>query len=180
MRKSTSEESKENALITAINKFQKWRVENLIKNGELDVNKELKNGKTALMMASENGDCEMINLLLGMGANVDKGTKVYGFTALMMATRNGEADAVTTLLKNGADASKKLTNGRTALIMVPRNNNNNIEGIIKRHIEKEALEVREGLAAWSPDIPKIDIPETATHSPNAEPLNDKKTVRFMS
>ena len=69
-------------------------------------------GKTALMTAAENGDTEVVSLLLNNGADVNaQDNDNWGGTALMLAVIGGHADVVNALLENGADVSATLSGG---------------------------------------------------------------------
>lgn len=74
-----------------------------------------KYGKTALMMISEVGDKEILQLLLRKGADVNKeGSESY--TSLMCASKEGHKEIVEILLKKGADIDAKNTYGQTSLM----------------------------------------------------------------
>ncbi|MGD0188678.1 MAG: ankyrin repeat domain-containing protein [Roseiarcus sp.] len=106
-------------------------------------------GKTALMVASEHGDHELVRALLDKGADVnaktpygssalmcassrkvvrallDKGADIttrteMGDTALTEASRRGLSEVVQVLLENGADVNAKNEHGWTALITAAR------------------------------------------------------------
>src|SRR5215831_4242929 len=59
-------------------------------------------GYTPLLIASKNGDAEMIEALIGGGADANNAT-TNGTTALMLAAAAGKVDAVRALLAKGAD-----------------------------------------------------------------------------
>ncbi len=82
-----------------------------------DVNATASNGYTALMLAAESGESNIIYNLLKAHAPVDAREKGFGATALMIAASNGKVDAVRSLLTGGADVNAKTTEkvGRTAV-----------------------------------------------------------------
>ena len=65
-------------------------VKSLIEEG-VDVNTQVKDGFTALMLPTEYGNIEVIKLLIKEGANV-KTTDRRGFTPLMTAAQSGHAE----------------------------------------------------------------------------------------
>ena len=73
-------------------------------------------GYTPLFMASENGNREMIGLLLDAGSDASA-TTTTGTTPLMIAAASGSAAAVTALLDGGADIqARDVYQGQTALM----------------------------------------------------------------
>lgn len=74
-------------------------------------------------MACENGHCEMINILLNNGANVDPQAH-DGNTPLQLAIMSSEnLDAVTFMLEHKADILHKNREGRNPLHLASRNQN---------------------------------------------------------
>ena len=72
-------------------------------------------GKTALMLAVQNGHCEAARLLLDGGADVDAKPRT-AITPLMLAAANGQTNLVELLLKRGADIKLRASaRGETAL-----------------------------------------------------------------
>ena len=90
------------------------KVEEAFKEGA-DVNMKNDNGVWFLLVASENGNARMVNLLLEKGIDVNI-TDDYNNTALSTAVRNAEYDVVELLLEKGADINKENNNGDTPLI----------------------------------------------------------------
>ena len=61
------------------------------------------NGVTALMLASQHGHCDVVEQLLGAGANVNLTTKDDNrLTALILASAKGYSEVVEKLIDNGA------------------------------------------------------------------------------
>ncbi len=86
-------------LVAAAAANQSEAVQMLIANGA-DVNKKLKRGQTALMIASFHGDTEMVRLLISSGADVN--ADYEGNTALSWAKQNGHEDTAKLLIEAGA------------------------------------------------------------------------------
>jgi len=84
-------------LMTAIRDGAYNVVSFMIKYLKANVNAKNKHGVTALMLASANGNSEIVKALLEEGADVDK-TSGLGFTALAIAEEAGH-DEVVTILK---------------------------------------------------------------------------------
>lgn len=101
------------------------RAEMLLKAGA-QVDASNKSGRTALMCAMEQGNQELVDLLLAKGANphaVDE----EGYTALMnvcgywYSDSSGSLDCVDMLIKAGVDVNAPAKNGKTALLFAAAN-----------------------------------------------------------
>jgi ankyrin repeat protein len=90
------------------------KVEEAFKEGA-DVNMKNDNGVWFLLVASENGNARMVNLLLEKGIDVNI-TDDYNNTALSSAVRNANYDVVELLLEKGADINKENNDGYTPLM----------------------------------------------------------------
>jgi ankyrin repeat protein len=69
-------------------------------------------GNTPLMCAAEDGDMDMLQVVLEAGADV-KAKTASGRTALLFSSN---VEILTTLIKAGADVNASDTDGRTALL----------------------------------------------------------------
>jgi len=69
------------------------RVQEILKEGKVDINKKDKNGNTALIWASQEGHIEIVKSLLANGANINEKDK-YGNTALIWASQEGHIEIV--------------------------------------------------------------------------------------
>ncbi len=69
-----------------------------------------------LYVAAENGDAELVKLLIAAGANVNKANE-YGWTPLYWAAWNGHKECVEQLIAAGADVNKAEKDGSTPLYM---------------------------------------------------------------
>ena len=72
-------------------------------------------GFTALHWAVQQGDVEIVTLLLDAGADVEARTRLGSHTPLHVASRSAQAAAVRALLAAGADARAVTATGATAL-----------------------------------------------------------------
>ena len=95
------------------------KVEEAFKEGA-DVNIKNDNGSWFLLVASENGNARMVNLLLEKGIDVNI-TDDYDYnnnnnTALSTAVINAKYDVVELLIEKGADINKENNKGYTPLI----------------------------------------------------------------
>ncbi len=73
---------------------------------------------TPLMMASEEGELDILQALLAKGANVNaRTTEDDGTTPLIFASEEGHADVVQVLLARGANVNAKKKDGGTALMI---------------------------------------------------------------
>ena len=84
-----------------------------------DVNAPAVDGSTALHWAVHNNALDIVDLLLGAGANVMAANR-YGVTPLTLAATNGHARIVERLLRGGADPNTTLPGGETILMTAAR------------------------------------------------------------
>lgn len=80
-----------------------------------DINEKIDDGATALALAAEIGNNDIVTYLLENGANVND-VKNNGMTPLIMASIFGHKDVITTLIKNNAIIDYKDSIGNTALM----------------------------------------------------------------
>ena len=71
-------------------------------------------GATALILASQNGNAEIVKLLLEKGSDINL-QRSDGFSALMAAVKDGHADVAKLLLEKGADPRLKDIMGKTVV-----------------------------------------------------------------
>lgn len=111
--------------------FQSNRLNNLASNGRLNsdniksfdsetINKQDKNGDTALHHASKAGHEKSINALAAKGADVNKVNK-DGQTPSHLAASNGHTESLNALAEKGADFDKSDNNGFTPLHLAASN-----------------------------------------------------------
>lgn len=86
-------------LVAAVAANHPEAVQVLLERGA-DVNKKLKRGQTALMIASYHGDTEMVRLLISSGADVN--VDCEGDTALAWARQKNHGEIVSLLIAAGA------------------------------------------------------------------------------
>ena len=92
-------------LTFAIEKDHKECVKLLLEN-RADVNKVIREGKTPLMIASQCGDIDNVQLLIDYGADVNiSSSPTGGDTALSLACDRNDAQLAELLIKNGADVN---------------------------------------------------------------------------
>lgn len=72
-------------------------------------------GHTALMIASEKGYVNIVDMILSKDCDVDA-TCIHGKTALMYASENGYVDIVASLLAGKANPNVQINGGMTSLI----------------------------------------------------------------
>lgn len=90
--------------------------ETMIDSGEAGVNEEIGFGKTPIFYAVENGQHEMLKLLLEKGAKVDVRDD-EGRGPLTMAAKAGNNEMVKTMVKAGGNPDSKGEEGMTPLMI---------------------------------------------------------------
>jgi ankyrin repeat protein len=99
-----------------------------------DVNAPALDGSTALHWAVHRDALEMVDLLVGAGANAMAANR-YGVTPLSLACTNGNAAIVERLLRAGADPNAALPGGETPLMTAARTGH---AGVLRALIEARA------------------------------------------
>jgi ankyrin repeat protein len=85
-------------------------VQFLIQEGE-EVNTAQGDGMTALHWAAENGDVEMLEMLMSAGANPEAVTRLGRYTPLHLASKLGREASVVSLLRLGSAVNPRTTTG---------------------------------------------------------------------
>ena len=85
-------------------------VQFLIQEGE-EVNTAQGDGMTALHWAAENGDVEMLEMLMSAGANPEAVTRLGRYTPLHLACKLGREASVASLLRLGSAVNPRTTTG---------------------------------------------------------------------
>ena len=132
------ESTKYNCLMIAALNGNTEIVEYLITNyvNKDNINtKNIKDSKTALILACYNGHVGVVKQLLDVdGINVNEQDN-QGFTSLMIACNRQNFDIVHKLLEKGADVNKQNNTGNTALIIACGRQNVDVD-IIQKLLEK--------------------------------------------
>ena len=76
-------------------------------NEELDINVKVKDGKTILMLAAEEGRVDTVKALIRKGVDVNIKEEKHGRTALLYAVWLGDIETVQALIDGGADVNAK-------------------------------------------------------------------------
>jgi ankyrin repeat protein len=105
-------------LIAAVNKSDPAKAERALK---ANANPEARGtkGATALMLASELGNADIVKLLLGAGANVAT-TREGGIAAIHHAAAGGQLGTLKLLMASGANVSARTDSGTTPLVAAAR------------------------------------------------------------
>src|SRR6202046_1364609 len=88
----------------------------------VNVNIATSGGTTALHWATHNGDVELVERLLGAGADA-KAKNQFGATPMSEAAFAGNVAIIEKLLKAGADPDSPSADGQTALMLIARTDN---------------------------------------------------------
>ena len=92
-------------------------VKKLVRRVDLEVTDG--GGRTALMVASQEGHAPVVEFLIARGAEVNAVT-IYGWSSLLAAAQYGQGEVTRILLKNGAVVETKNIYGETPLIAAAR------------------------------------------------------------
>jgi ankyrin repeat protein len=112
---------------------------NLLLSNGADLEMKANDGTTVFTQACmgvlrEKVTISFVQTLIDKGANVDEAPssgRSEGYTRLMMAARNKQPDLVKLLAKNGADVNKMSKDGKTALILAEKKNDQEMISLLK-------------------------------------------------
>ena len=104
------------ALLEAVAAGHNEAVEFLLQLETVNVDCTNEEGKTALMLACERGQEDIVHSLLSAGANVNLQDN-NGWTALMRASKHNHISIINMLLQANANPHLKKSNGSNALII---------------------------------------------------------------
>ena len=127
----------------------------------IDVNAPQVDGMTALHWAAYHDDLELVELLVGVGADV-KALNRYGVTPLSLACTNANGPMVERLLDAGADPNSALPGGETALMTAARTGSiEAVMALLAGRAEVHAKENRRGQTAlmWAAAEGHVDVVE---------------------
>jgi hypothetical protein len=170
---------------TAINQGNLARINELLSSG-YDVNSRSawEGGRSALMLAAENGRTDAVKLLVERGAEVDLRDQ-WGRTALMYACSYEEAstperlEIIKFLIDRGADVNAKTESGETALMYAAENQEAEyVKLLIDRGADVNAKDA-EGDAAWAYAAYGVKIDRFKSTSEKMKMLLDEN-VQFSS
>jgi ankyrin repeat protein len=121
----------------------------LLSSPEINVNKANSYGETPLMMASINGDLEMVKTLVEIKkADINQS----GWNPLIYACSKGRLDVAKYLVQHGADVNSTSPNGSTPLMMAAMSGN---EYVVKYLLDQGAdLKIRNSLGFSAIDMAK--------------------------
>jgi ankyrin repeat protein len=83
-------------------------------------------GRTALMLAAENGHAEIVRILVEHGADLNAKSRDLQLTSLMYAVVKGHPDIVENVTEYGADVNARDGAGRTALMLAVQYKNRDL------------------------------------------------------
>jgi ankyrin repeat protein len=135
--KTVEETGKKKMIYSADSFFKEVKTGNregagaLIKEG-IDVNVKDKEGSSALLIATEKRDYNMVKLLLEKGADVNA-RDIDGYTALMYVAYNGNLEIAKLLLEHGADVNARDKDKWTALMIAGIQKKADIVELLRKH-----------------------------------------------
>ena len=104
IRKQRREDKVTCAFMDAVKQSKFDEIRSAIANG-IDINTFSEEGKTALHIAAEGGNIEMIRFLIEANANCEIRDEVFGWTPLMTAAHHNLPEVIAALLEGGADVN---------------------------------------------------------------------------
>ncbi len=113
----------------------KCALEILKAGGSADFNHRYKGGKTALMLAIENGNAALISLLVTKNFDPDR-TDQFGNTALMYAAERNLYSVADKLLEKGCDPTIRQVDGKTAAEIADKKGNIRMKKLLEKAEKK--------------------------------------------
>ncbi len=104
-----------NNLFKAIREKNAAKVQQILESGA-KINRIGWEGRTALMLATSDGNSEIVSLLINKGADLNQLNNIFGWTALIKAASDGNSEIITLLVDSGADLNQPSKWDRTALM----------------------------------------------------------------
>lgn len=108
---------------------------------------QVTDGHTALTTAALSGHSDVVELLTGRGADVNRRTHVDGITACMVAAFHGHADTVSALIRLGADVDVTTVDGITALMFACLGGHSDVAAVLLDHGANSAHKNQAGTTA---------------------------------
>lgn len=109
---------------------------------EVEFDRPLADGTTALHLAVLNNDTKSALELIRAGIEVDQEND-YGITPLWLACRNGNSEIVEALLRSGADPKRRFSGNQTALMAAARAGSlDSVKSLAKSGVDIDAKEGR--------------------------------------
>lgn len=130
-------------------------VRDLLEHGANPNQAEEKNGSTAVFIAAQLGNAEVVKLLLQYNANLDQ-TTYKGFAPVQVASHYGHVSVVTMLLEHGANPNTRSlfqnntgSNGRTAMYLAAANGLDDVVRVLLQHNAdpNQSMSRREGVTS---------------------------------
>ena len=119
----------------------------LLKQGT-DVNAAQGDGMTALHWAAQQGNAELVSMLLSAGANVRATTRLGAYTPLHLASQAGHATTVAALIAAGAAADLRTTTGASPLMLAAKSGSTDtVTRLIENGADINAVEAANGQTA---------------------------------
>ena len=119
----------------------------LLKQGG-DVNAAQGDGMTALHWAAQQGNAELVSMLLSAGANVRATTRLGDYTPLHLASQAGHATTVAALIAAGAAADVRTTTGASPLMLAAKSGSTDtVTRLIENGSDINAAETANGQTA---------------------------------
>ena len=118
------------AFLDEVRKGNRENVELFLGAG-IDIDARDRDGRTALMIASERGKLKIAELLIRKGADVN-GKDIGGYTALMYVAYEGDLEIAKLLIRNKADVRARDKDGWTALMFASIGKNPDMVELLKK------------------------------------------------
>ena len=130
-----------------------------------------KDGQTALMYASANGNVDAMEVLIKAGAKLETRDK-FGYTALHIAATTGEAKSILLLLASGSNVDARNKFGHSALKMAREEKRAAAIAVLENAMANTSREPTTASSS-SGEIAAVPVPEPPSEKPKRAAPEDE-------
>jgi ankyrin repeat protein len=152
---------------------------------DINVNRVDSNGVPLVYIASQNGNVDLLKVLIKAGSNVNQADTTDGASPLYVASQNGNVDLVKVLLKADGNVNQAHNDGRTPLFMASQNGHvDTVKVLLKAGGNVNQAETRAGctplyIASQNGNVDLVKVLLKADGNVN-QAHNDGRTPLWMA